>query len=53
MAESHTSDVGLAATQRYKALMIVEVKAVNRMLAILTFPSFCVSFYTLPYTYAI
>ena len=45
--EQHTSSVGVAATRREKAAMIDEVKAVNRMSAILTFSFIRVSFYIL------
>jgi hypothetical protein len=45
--EKHTSGVGVAATRREKVAMIVEVKAMNRMFAILTLSFIHASFYSL------
>ena len=47
MVEEYTSGVGVAATRRDKAAMIVEDTAVNRMFAILTFSFIRASFYPL------
>jgi hypothetical protein len=45
--EKHTSGVGVAATRRKKVAMIDDVKAMNRMFAILTLSFIHASFYSL------
>ena len=45
--EKYTSGIGDAATRRVKVAMIDEVKAVNRMFAILTLSFIHASFYSL------
>ena len=44
---NHTSGIGVAATRREKVAMIDEVRAVNRMFAILTLSFIHASFYSL------